>query len=34
MGAPTFYAKATFHITVTPSGEVVAVVDKFSAECV
>jgi hypothetical protein len=34
MGAPTFYVKATFHITVTPSGEVVAVVDNFSTECV
>jgi hypothetical protein len=24
----------TFHITVTPSGEVVAFIDQFSAECV
>ena len=34
MGAPTIYTKETFHITVTASGDVVAVVDNFSAECV
>ncbi len=34
MGAPTFYDNETFHITVTPSGEIVAVVDNFSVECV
>jgi hypothetical protein len=34
MGAPTFYVKETIHFTVTPSGEVVADIDNFSAECV
>ena len=34
MGAPTFFDNATFHITVTPSGEVVAEVDNSSVECV
>jgi hypothetical protein len=34
MGAPTLAVSETFHITVTPSGEVVAVVDRFSVECV
>jgi hypothetical protein len=34
MGAPTFYASQTFHFTVTPSGELVAEVDKdVSVEC-
>jgi hypothetical protein len=33
-GAPTFYVKETFHITVTPTGEITAVVDNFSSECV
>jgi hypothetical protein len=33
-GAPTFYVKETIHFTVTPSGEIVADVDEFSAECV
>jgi hypothetical protein len=34
MGAPTLAVSETFHITVTPSGEVVAFIDQFSAECV
>jgi hypothetical protein len=34
MGAPTFYVKETLHFTVTPSGDVVANIDQFSAECV
>jgi hypothetical protein len=34
MGAPTFYDSATFHVTVSPSGEVVTVVDNSSVECV
>lgn len=33
MGAPTYYVKETFHITVTPSGDVTAFVDNFSLEC-
>lgn len=33
-GAPTFYVKTTFHITVTPSGDVAVVFENFSAECV
>lgn len=33
-GGPTFYVKETIHFTVTPSGEIVADVDEFSAECV
>ena len=32
-GAPTFYVKETFHITVTPSGKIAAEVDKFSVTC-
>jgi hypothetical protein len=34
MGAPTYYVKGTFHITVTPDGDVTAFVDNFSLECV
>jgi hypothetical protein len=34
MGAPTLSISDTFHITVTPSGEVVTVVDRSSVECV
>jgi hypothetical protein len=34
MGAPTFYVKTTFHITVTPSGDVAVEFEKFSEECV
>jgi hypothetical protein len=34
MGAPTFYVKATFHITVTPSGDVAVEFENFSQECV
>ena len=34
MGAPTFAVSETIHLTVTPSGEVVAEVDRFSLECV
>ena len=33
-GAPTFYIKETTHITVTPSGDVVANFDRFSVQCV
>ncbi len=33
-GAPTFYVKETFHITVSPTGEITAFVDNFSLECV
>jgi hypothetical protein len=33
-GAPTYYVKETLHITVTPTGEITAVVDSFSLECV
>jgi hypothetical protein len=32
-GAPTYYVKETFHITVTRSGAVTAFVDNFSEEC-
>jgi hypothetical protein len=34
MGAPTYYVKETFHITVLANGDVVAFVDNFSLECV
>jgi hypothetical protein len=32
-GAPTFYVKETFHVTVTPSGNLTADVAKFSVAC-
>lgn len=34
MSAPSYYVKETFHITVTPTGDVVVFLDKFSLECV
>jgi hypothetical protein len=34
MGAPTLSISDTFHVTVSPSGEVVTVVDRSSVECV
>jgi hypothetical protein len=34
MGAPTFYVKTTFHITVTPSGDVAVELESFSEECI
>jgi hypothetical protein len=34
MGAPTYYVKTTFHITVTPSGDVAVELENFSEECV
>jgi hypothetical protein len=34
MGAPTLAISETLHVTVSPSGEVVTVVDRFSVECV
>jgi hypothetical protein len=34
MGAPTLFISDTFHVTVSPSGEVVTVVDRSSVECV
>jgi hypothetical protein len=33
MGAPTYYVVETFHVTVTPNGEVAVFFDKFSLEC-
>jgi hypothetical protein len=33
MGAPTYYVKETFHITVTPTGEIAVLFDNFSLEC-
>jgi hypothetical protein len=33
MGAPTYYVKETFHITVTPTGDVAVFFDNFSLEC-
>jgi hypothetical protein len=32
-GAPTYYVKETFHITITPDGQVSAFVDNFSIQC-
>ena len=32
-GAPTFYVKETFHITVTPAGKLAADVERFSVTC-
>jgi hypothetical protein len=32
-GAPTFYVKETFHVTVTAAGKLTAEVDKFSVGC-
>lgn len=34
MGAPTFAVTDTLHITITPNGDVTAVVDNFSLKCV
>ncbi len=34
MGAPTFSISETYHVTVTPSGQIVALVDNVSVECV
>jgi hypothetical protein len=33
-GAPTYYVKETFHITVSSTGDIVVFFDKFSSECV
>jgi hypothetical protein len=33
-GAPTFYVKETFHITITPAGEITADVGTSTMECV
>ena len=33
-GAPTFYVKETVHLTVSPTGEILASVDNASEECV
>jgi hypothetical protein len=32
--APTYSVTETLHITVSPTGEIIAYVDNFSAECV
>ena len=32
-GAPTYYVKETFHVTVPPSGSFTAFVDDFSVDC-
>jgi hypothetical protein len=34
MGAPTFYIQATSHVTVTPNGDLTALVDNVSLDCV
>jgi hypothetical protein len=33
-GAPTYYVKETVHVTISPTGEIIASVDNFSEECV
>jgi hypothetical protein len=33
MGASTYYVKESFHITVTPTGEIAVFFDNFSLEC-
>jgi hypothetical protein len=33
-GAPTYYVKETFHITVSRTGKIIAFVDNFSEKCV
>lgn len=33
-GAPTYYVRVTLHVTVTPTGEITALVDNFSLDCV
>lgn len=33
MGAPTYYVKDTFHITITAAGEITALVENSSLEC-
>jgi hypothetical protein len=33
-GAPTYYVKETVHLTVSPTGEILASVDNASEECV